>query len=235
MRKVQKVVNKADAVVFISNFTKETCFQHLNFSPDKITRVIYNGVELPVISARKPDFLNDDVYLFSIGQFLSKKNFHVLIPFLKKLPDDYKLVIAGEKNSWYGDYVKKIISENNLQHRVILPGAITEAEKLYLYMNCLAFVFPSLAEGFGLPVIEAMRLGKPVFCSDKTSLKEIGDEYVFFWKTFDPTEMSKVFSNGMENFTERKKQFAYEYSLKYSWKKNAEEYLELYKYLLTGR
>ncbi len=231
LKKVQKNVEKADAIVFISNFTRDICLQHLNIAPNKIVKVIYNGVELPDCIPQKPDFINNDEYLFTIGQFLSKKNFHVLLPFLKTLPENIKLVLAGENNTSYGAQVRKLVSNLDLDNRVILAGPISEAEKLYLYQHCKAFVFPSLYEGFGLPVIEAMRAKKPVFCSNKTSLKEIGDKYVYFWNSFEPQEMNAIYSAGIADYTEEKQAQAYEYSLKYTWKTNAQEYMQLFKSL----
>jgi glycosyltransferase involved in cell wall biosynthesis len=233
LKKVQQNVDRSDALVFVSHFTREESHRYLNIPADMTTTVIYNGVELPKVDPVKPDFLETDLFLFSIGQFLAKKNFHVLVPFLKTLPDEIKLVIAGENNTAYGDFVKKTVTENNLQKRVLIPGPVTEAEKLYLYRHCMAFVFPSLAEGFGLPVVEAMRAGKPVFCSDKTSLKEIGGPHVHFWECFDAETMSKVYFAGMTGFNELKKNAAYDYSLKYSWQGNAKETLSLYKTLLS--
>ena len=234
MKKVRKNVDRADALVFVSRFTRDESYRHLNIAPGKTTTVIYNGVDLPKVKPVKPDFLKADLFLFSIGQFLSKKNFHILIPFIKTLPDEIQLVIAGENNTSYGNYVRKSISVHNLQKRVILPGAVSEAEKLYLYQHCTAFLFPSLAEGFGLPIVEAMRAGKPVFCSDKTSLKEIGDRHVHYWESFDAESMSKVYISGMKSFNELKKNAAYDYSLKFTWQENAKAYVSLYKSLLPG-
>ena len=231
LSKVQRNVDRADAVVFVSNYTKDECLKHLSIPSHKKTCIIYNGVELPRAEPVKPALFSEGKYLFSIGQFLAKKNFHVLIPFLKKLPDDIKLIIAGENRTTYGAFTRKLIVENGLQQRIILAGPVSEAEKLFLYRHCTAFVFPSLAEGFGLPVLEAMRAGKPVFCSDKTSLKEIGGQYVHFWESFDPDLMIQVFTAGMVNFTELKRKEAYDYSLNFTWAENAKEYIRLYKSL----
>jgi len=62
---------------------------------------------------------------------------------------------------------------------VSLLGTISESDKIFYYKNCLAFAFPSLREGFGFPVLEAMTFGKPVFLSNKTSLPEIGGSHAF--------------------------------------------------------
>jgi glycosyltransferase involved in cell wall biosynthesis len=232
LKRVQQNVDMADALVFVSNYSKNECFRYLTIPSGKTTCVIYNGVDLPQVNPVKPAFLNADNYLFSIGQFLAKKNFHTLIPFVKMLPSEIKLVIAGENTTSYGDYIKKMIAASNMQHRVLLPGPVSEAEKLFLYLHCTAFMFPSLAEGFGIPVLEAMRAGKPVFCSDKTSLEEIGDQHAHYWRSFDPGAMLKVYTLGMANYTEQKKQAAIDYSLKYAWHLNAREHIRLYKSLL---
>ncbi|MCX7986014.1 MAG: glycosyltransferase [Bacteroidales bacterium] len=233
LKEVQRMVDKADAVVFISHFTREICEQHLRFYPHQILKVIYNGVELPTDPPQQPAFIKEDVpFLFTIGQCLPKKNFHVLLPFVKLLAGKFKLVIAGENDTAYGSYLRKLIDQQKLRDIVIMPGPVTEAEKKYLYQNCSAFVFPSLAEGFGLPVIEAMLNKKPVFCSDRTSLKEIGNQHVFFWHTFDPEAMLDIFNRGMKDFDAEKSNAAYLYAQQFTWNKNAEEYYKLYQELL---
>lgn len=233
-RIVQSAVNKADYICFISEFTKNDCFQFLQIPANTKTAVIYNGVnDLPAPSLA-PEWCPNDEFLFSIGQFLSKKNFHVLIPLLLNLPNNISLIIAGQNNTKYGDEIRDLITQYHLETRVILPGAISEGVKSYLYHNCKAFVFPSIAEGFGLPVIEAMRCEKPVFCSDKTSLKEIGNRFAFFWDNFDPEYMTNVFNNGMD-FVYNNELFIKDqlkYSKSFTWKKNVEDYLDIYRQLL---
>ena len=99
---------------------------------------------------------------------------------------------------------------------------------------CEAFLFPSIAEGFGLPVIEAMLCGKPVFCSNRTSLKEIGGEFAFFWNNFESGEMVKIFNNGLAKFKDedfKNRQFAY--ATQFTHKKNIEGYLNIYRELLV--
>ncbi len=233
LRAVQHMVNKADAVVFISNFTREICEKYLRFFPHQILRVIYNGVDLPSEEPIRPTFINENTpFLFTIGQCLPKKNFHVLLPFLKLLEGKYKLIIAGENNTSYGAHLRGLIHQYQLKNEVIMPGPISESEKRYLYQHCAAFVFPSVAEGFGLPVIEAMLNKKPVFCSDKTSLKEIGDGHVFFWRDFDPLYMSDVFEKGMNSLDTNKLEAAYNYAQQFTWQKNVEAYYQLYQQLI---
>lgn len=231
---LQKNIHKSDAIVFISEFTKQAAYEYLNIPDDKIIRVIYNGVRPPEEYKDRPTWLPPDKqFVFSIGQFLKKKNFHVLLPFVKFLPDDYIIVIAGENNTNYGNKMKQIVADLELQDRVIFPSGISEEHKSFLYNNCEAFLFPSIAEGFGLPIIEAMLCSKPVFCSDRTSLREIGGEFAFFWKSFEPNKMLEVFNNGIETFKENNyKEKQKEYANTYTYERNVSEYLKLYEELL---
>ncbi len=231
LKRIQSNVNDADAIVFISNFTYQTCLKHLQFPVNKIIKIIYNGVQLPKCEPVKPYWIPQEPYFFAIGQFLEKKNFHVLMPFMTKL-EGHSIIIAGDNNTGYGKKVKDISIDLGIKERVILSGPITEAEKLYLYQNCKAFFVPSIAEGFGLPVIEAMSAGKPVFCSNQTSLTEIGNKHAYYWKSFEPEAMLEVYNNGMNKFTEQARVEAIMYSQQFTWQQNVKEYIELYKLLL---
>lgn len=230
---VQSAINKSDAICFISDFTRSDCFEHLSIPSDKITEVIYNGVSDLAIPANKPAWCPDNNFLFSIGQFLDKKNFHVLIPLMQMLPQ-FSLVIAGENDTVYGNEVKRMIHQCDLENRILLPGSVSETEKSFLYHHCDAFVFPSIAEGFGLPVIEAMKCGKPVFCSDKTSLKEVGGKFAFFWENFDPDYMLDIFQWGLNKFNsdQSMKVKQLQYANSFSWEENVRSYIEIYRKLI---
>ncbi|MBT8296628.1 MAG: glycosyltransferase, partial [Gramella sp.] len=99
------------------------------------------------------------------------------------------------------------------------------------------FVFTSLFEGFGLPPIEAMAYGKPVFLANQTSLPEIGGSEAFYWDKFDPDYMVEVFEKGMNAFDNNK--VSYQEKLKvransFNWDHTATEYLELYSRVLSN-
>ena len=234
IRKLQTLIKRADAIVTVSQFTLKE-IQNNFFIPDIISKVIYNGISLNnKLQAVKHVFAPTEPFLFSLGIISPKKNFHVLIQFLKKT--NYKLIIAGDNSTTYAKEILKLAREAEVKEKLIMPGKISEEEKLWFYKNCEAFVFPSLSEGFGLPVAEAMSLGKPVFLSDKTSLPEIGGDAAFYWKDFEPEYMFRIFNEKMSLY---KYDISYKDKLinqskKFSWEKAAQQYLDLY-YLLAGK
>ena len=119
-----------------------------------------------------------------------EKNLLTLIKAFKKLKEelkvDYKLVLAG---STYinGDNevllkIQKYIAEHNLFNSILMPGYIDKNKALYFYNNSLMYVFPSIDEGFGIPLIEALKLKVPVICSDIPIFREIADDSVLYFE-----------------------------------------------------
>ena len=229
-------LNRSEALVYISEYAKLSTHNHFNV-PNVPEYVIYNGN--PVISSGeinidnfKPKLdLKGADFIFTIGQVLKKKNFHTLVSMMQHLPE-MKLVIAGKNNTSYAQEIITLIDKLKLKDRVFLAGKISDKEKNYYYSNCSAFVFPSLREGFGIPPIEAMSFGKPVFLSNKTSLPEIGGEDAFYWEHFDGEYMAQVFEKNIEHYNQNKLRYQKVYkerAASFNWGNAADEYLEVYK------
>lgn len=131
-------------------------------------------------------------YFLFVGRLESKKNLARLVEafatFHSKNPA-YKLVLAGKRGHGFQEIWKKVKSLNLVEH-VIMPGYITEEEKSALYAHCQAFVFPSLYEGFGLPILEAFYYGKPVLTSDNSSLPEVGGEGAVYVDAYSVDEIA---------------------------------------------
>ena len=233
-KKFAKRLNRADKVIFISNFAKDDVLSH--FTIDKPIEVVYNGVEFGnPKDERRPDlpFADDRKFLFSIGQIRQKKNFHVLLDAMKLMPE-YDLVIAGEKGSEYSQMIDKRIADEGISN-VHLIGTIRNSEKIWLYNHCQAFVFPSLFEGFGLPVIEAMSYGKPVISSDKTSLKEICADHAFILENFEPQHIAQKIKEGIKAYENNPDLITQNtnYAKSFTYAHHMKEYVRLYKELLT--
>ena len=145
---------------------------------------------------------------------------------------DHKLIIAGNKDTNYGNKIESEIRKLNLEDRIILPGKINDSNKQWLYANCEALLFPSLAEGFGLPVIEAMNEGKPVFLSKHTSLPEIGGNLAFYFDNFDDNHMSNLIHSKLDYLSNNKRDFEAElkkYADQFNWENCITKYMDLYR------
>ena len=138
-------------------------------------------------------------YILHIGTFEKRKDLLTLVKAFKIFKDNvdsnYKLVLAGSKyingnNESYKE-IKKYISKYDLFSSVLMPGYIKKPQALYYYNNAFAYVFPSIDEGFGIPLIEAMRARIPVICSDIEIFKEIGDDSVVYFKRQDENDLYK--------------------------------------------
>ena len=151
-----------------------------------------------------------------------------------KLMPQYNLVIAGEKGTDYSNMIESRIAAEGISN-VFLLGTVHNAEKIWLYNNCQAFVFPSLFEGFGLPVIEAMSYGKPVVSSDKTSLKEICAGHAFMLESFEPAHIASKINEAIETYAQNPDLATcnMEYARSFTYERHMDHYLHLYRDLLS--
>ena len=232
LKAVQEKINRADAVTVISNFVKDDIVKHLDLDNKKVD-VIYNGVELLEFpDFDKPKYKPKGKFLFTVGTVLYKKHFHVLPRLL--VNNDYELIIGGihpEK-----DYIKQIQDEAlkyGVSDRVHLLGSVSDEEKYWYVKNCEAFLFPSISEGFGLPPIEAMLLGKPVFLSTFTSLPEVGGDAAYYFESFDAVAMQKTLLAGLEDYKKNnRKQAIIAWAKQFSWESSVSGYMQVYRRVL---
>jgi glycosyltransferase involved in cell wall biosynthesis len=228
---LQRTVDRAAAVTFISSFTERDVRAHLRLE-GKRTQVIYNGNALrhrP--DAPRPAWAPAGPFLLAIGIVGPKKNFHVLVPFLRALGPGRSLVVAGDASSPYAEAIRRLAREEGVADRLVMPGGVQDPERYWLYAHCEALVFPSLAEGFGLPVVEAMSVGKPVFASTRTSLPEVGGAEAYYWADFDPRAMREVFERGMAEVRADpgKAGRLRAWAARFSWERCARDYWSLYE------
>jgi glycosyltransferase involved in cell wall biosynthesis len=194
---------RAKKIICVSNSTKDKFLQKysfLNTLLSKKTSVIHSpAVDISNIYSSESDRdvlgrfkMIQNEYLFFVGKIEPRKNIQRLIYAYKKFLDfckKYKksapkLVLSGGKG-WDSDVFFESVDKLNLKDHVIFTGRITDFEKKVLLSNCLFFVFPSLYEGFGFPVLEALRLKKPVLTSMSTSLTEVGGKNAIYVNPFD--------------------------------------------------
>lgn len=232
LRHLQQNVDRSDVIVCISEFCKKDVLQYCD-TGSKPVYVVHNGTN----TLKSPELLSHSYkperpFLFSLGVMCRKKNFHVLLPLLQQ-NHEMELLIAGRlDDTSYLDFIQESARKMKVDENLRVLGNITEPEKSWYYQNCYAFALPSIAEGFGLPVTEAMSAGKPVFLSNKTALPEIGSNAAFYFRDFNASHMQKVFRQGMEQYEASDMQpMIRQRSEHFCWNKAAKEYINIYRTL----
>lgn len=229
-------LNKATAITYISEFAKKQTHDYFKV-PNVPEHIIYNGNPISTLldtSDFRSNFPVDKPFFYTIGDFIERKNYVSIINMMK-LIKDHNLIISGNNTKKYGQIIRKLIDDNGLQNQVFLTGKVSDEGKQYYMKHCTAFLFPSIREGFGLPPIEAMSFGKPVFLSDKTSLPEIGGDIARYWDNFDPEYMKGILFNGLEHFNNNKDEMEMlmkKRAASFDWKIAAADYLKVYKEIL---
>ena len=233
LEQIQRNIDRSDAIVCISKFTKNDVLTHCD-TGGKPIYVIYNGtsdLHTPLLKAQS--YRPNTPFLFNVGVIARKKNQHQILPLLQSNPA-LQLVLAGRHDDKeYAHFLRQQASELNVEDRMHLIHEISEEEKSWYYHNCQAVVMPSLAEGFGLPVTEAMSVGKPVFLSRHTALPEIGQDLAFYFHDFD--NMHDDFTAGMQQYKRagsQMKEALKAYSATFNWEDAARKYVEVYRSLV---
>jgi len=234
-------LKKSKAIITVSEFTKKEIKEIFGDFDHKIN-VVSNGynneIYKKIIDQEKiKNTINKygikKPYLFYVGRLERKKNTPQLIEAFALLKEKnknikHKLVLVGDASFGY-DEVKYTINEYALDEDVIMPGWIAEEDMPYLYNGADAFIFPSLYEGFGIPLLQAMACGVPIASSYISSIPEItGDTSLFFnpnniISMTDAIERIITDNSLREELTKK----GYERIKLFSWKKCAQETLEI--------
>lgn len=236
LKHLQKKVDKSCALTTISYFSKNQIEKNLKIAVPM--EVIYNGVEIeepPNSILSKYERLKNEKFLLGIGVMQPKKNWHVLVEMMKLLPQEYLLVLAGENRTKYAQFIRQIIQQSKLQNRIHLIGKVTEKEKYFLLKNCYGFVFPSKYEGMGMPPIEAMSFGKPIFVFPNSSIPEFCKDYAFYWNSEKPQYMAEFLLKNIHFFYHHHElqQEMIHYAKRFQWKETAHHYVNLYRKILS--
>ncbi|WP_336688376.1 MULTISPECIES: glycosyltransferase family 4 protein [unclassified Chryseobacterium] len=243
LQKVQNNLKNADYIVCISKYAKQDLIHNkglFKFNKLKDIVVIHNGIELPEnkeYDLGKYVFLKNKKYILNIGVLFNKKNQLTLVEMLPYIDEDLVLIASDEKQP-YADEVRKKIKDLNLENRVHFLKNVSEEEKYAVIQHCEAMCHPSIAEGFGIPPIEAMAFGKPVFLSTYTSLPEIGGDKAFYFDNFAPEAMSQTFKEKMNLYNADKENVSDDikkWTKQYSYNVMTNNYLQFYERILQIR
>ncbi len=173
-------VQRATHILADSQATKDDLMQFYATPDDKVS-VLYSGVsddfqpvssDKKLLAMRKKYHLGSKPFILTVGTVQPRKNYELLVRAFAQVDGDVTLAIAGGKG-WLERGLSAEIAKHNLQKRVKLLGFVDDADLPALYSAATLFVMPSLYEGFGIPILEAMACGVPVISSDSSSLPEV--------------------------------------------------------------
>lgn len=197
---MSELKRKADRIICISEYTRKTVLKHLEIPPERTHAVpicIQTRLSRPEAGERVEylkDFgIENNPYMFYPANFWPHKNHPMLLTaygmFLARNPDSpIDLVFTGALNGGE-DAMKQAVMQMGLEKRVHFLGFVPEEKLAAVWFGCEFLIFPSLYEGFGIPVLEAMSIGKPVLCSNTTSLPEVAGKAALY---FDPRKPGDI-------------------------------------------
>ena len=182
-------LNKATKIIAVSKTTKKDIIKNYAVNDDKIS-VIYNGFEKSFQKLKIENLkfnenckLKIENFILFVGTIQPRKNLSVLIEAFDKFLQtnkDSKLVIVGKKG-WLYEKIFQKVQDMDLDKKIVFTDYLSNEQLAWLYKNAFCFVMPSLYEGFGIPVLEAMSFGCPVIASFASSLPEVaGDASLYF-------------------------------------------------------
>jgi len=235
----KEIIGKAKTIIAVSNFTKGDILKRFNLPEDKI-RVIYEGADNIFRPIQSPKVLKqyglNKKYILSVGQLQPRKNLPILLKAYsllpKRLKDIYDLVLVGQSRDQASlNKLKKIITEEKIENKVKILGYVDINDLPILYSQAYIFVYLSLLEGFGLPVLESLKCGRPALIADNSSLPEVAGPAGFLTNPRDIEEITSKLEELLRkpDLIEDLTKFIPEQVKKFSWQKTAQQTLKVYR------
>jgi glycosyltransferase involved in cell wall biosynthesis len=236
------LVRRVARVVTVSQFSKRDLMKCYGL-PDEKIRVIPNAVDHRLFHVRyDPQAVRAAVqrfgiggeYILSVGTLEPRKNLTRLVQAFARLRargvDDHRLVVVGEKG-WKYEAIFEAVRTLGLEGEVRFLGRVPQSDLPLLYRGAALFAYPSLYEGFGLPVLEAMACGCPVVCSDRSAMPEVGGPAAILVDPEDPEALAGAMSQvlGDRSLADAMRARGRTWAAEFHWEKAARALLALYE------
>ena len=235
---VPKILERCLRIITVSNFEKQNIIDKLNI-PEKRMAMIYNGYNewfkpFRDVADIYKSYIEKPGYFFFLGNTDPKKNTErTLIAYSKYLEQSAikrKLLMADLDR----EYLDSIIERNhieNIREQIVMPGYIVNSDLPYIYNSAFAFLYTSLRESFGIPLLEAMACGTPVITSNTSSMPEIAGNEAILINPDSPEEITEQMLRleTDEDYYNTQKEIGLKRAELFSWRKTAEQLLKLYE------
>lgn len=235
---VPRILKKCLRIITVSNFEKQNIIQKLGI-PEKRMAMIYNGFNewfkpLRDVADVYKSYIEKPGYFFFLGNTDPKKNTErTLIAYSKYLEQSTikrKLLMADLDRAYLDSIIERNHIENILE-QIVMPGYIVNSDLPFIYNSAFAFLYTSLRESFGIPLLEAMACGTPVITSNTSSMPEIGGNEAILINPESPEEITEKMLR-LENdeaYYNTQKEIGLKRAELFSWRKTAEQLLNLYE------
>jgi len=234
-----RFLRAADAIIAVSECTKRDAIRFYGIPEENIT-VIYEGVNprfRPVgpeaMAAVRARYDLPEHFILYVGTIEPRKNLTVLLEAFSNLQSaicNLHLVFVGKKGWLYEGFFRRL-RELGLEDRVIFTGYVPDEDLPAIYSAAELFVFPSLYEGFGLPVLEAMACGTPVVCSNTSSLPEVAGDAALLVDPTDVCALAGAMERALRDETLRAtlRVRGIERARRFTWARAAQETMQVYE------
>lgn len=174
----REAAERSDAIIAVSEFTAAQVAELLKFPRDRI-RVVPHGVE--IAESRRP---RENLVLF-VGAIQRRKNIARLVQAFERMPEGWRLALAGAPDGFGAAQELETVERSPRRSAIDVPGYVSAAALEDLYQRARIFAFPSLDEGFGMPLLDAMAHGVPVVTSSRSALPEVAGDAALLVDPFD--------------------------------------------------
>lgn len=239
---------RMDALIVVSEFGRREVCKYFNLPLNRI-HVVPNGLEENFKFYQMTSELKDELikkygvkypFILSVGRFDPHKNIIRLLQAYAAARQqgitEYLILVGGRHLPEYSDQVEQEIKKLNLSEQVIVTPYIQEQDLPKVYSAATALIYPSVHEGFGLPVLEAMVCDCPVAAANNTALPEIAGSAALLFDPFKVDDITKAIIKIINDQKLRQQlvEYGHEQIKKYSWATGAETIIKLYKQLNHG-
>jgi glycosyltransferase involved in cell wall biosynthesis len=231
---VNHAVKDSRAIITVSEYSKQRMIERFHVPSDKVT-VTYESVD-PLPEAVPFQTLAEhgvnQPYLLHVGNTYPHKNLNRFISAVKMVQRknaDFQVVLVG-KDDYFSQRLRQEVAKLEVRN-ILFYGFAADQELAALYQHAQAYFFPSLSEGFGLPGLEAMQAGTPVYAANVSCLPEVFGKAAAYFNPLDVAAIAQSIEQALHDTMKRQTLIAAgrQQLLKYSWRRMAQETLKVYE------